>query len=156
MKKFTFGFIIGVICSAIAAWILMPKLMLTVRESKFDVEKTVAEIKSAAEKNGWQVPKIYNIQASLQKAGYKDATPVKIMSLCQPDHAYKILKDNEDRKVSAIMPCRIGIFKADDGKTYISGMNMGLMGKMFGGTIAKVIACVSEEEHRILKNVIKK
>ncbi len=155
MKKFIFGVIVGIILSGAALFYFMPRMMLVVRESKFDVDKTVAEIQKAAAKNGWQVPKVYDIQASLKNAGYKDLPPVKIMSLCQPDHAHNILKENADRKVTAIMPCRIGIYQDNNGKVYISGMNMGLMSKVFGGNIAKVIAYVTEEEHKILKNVIK-
>ena len=77
------------------------------------------------------------------------------MSLCQADHAYNILKNDIDKKVTAIMPCRIGVYEDKDGKVFVSGMNMGLMSKMFGGNIAKVMSGVAEEEHRILKDVIK-
>jgi hypothetical protein len=55
------------------------------------------------------------------------------------------------------MPCAWGVYKGKDGKVYISGMNMGLMGKMFGGNIAKVMGgTVSKDEQAILKNVIQK
>ena len=156
MKKFIIGLIMGMVLTGFAVWTLMPKLMLTVHESRFSVDQTVAEIQKVAKANGWQVPKVYDIQASLIKAGHKDLLPVKIMSLCQADHAYNILRNDDDKRVTAIMPCRIGIYEDKSGKVYISGMNMGLMSKMFGGNIAKVIACVEDEEQHILKGVIKK
>ncbi len=155
MKKYVFGLITGIILSVLSVWILMPKLMLTIHESKFNVDQTVSKIEKAAKSSGWQVPKVYNIQASLQKAGHKNVLPIKIMSLCQADHAYNILKNDIDKKVTAIMPCRIGVYEDKDGKVFVSGMNMGLMSKMFGGNIAKVMSGVAEEEHRILKDVIK-
>lgn len=54
------------------------------------------------------------------------------------------------------MPCAWGVYKGKDGKIYISGMNMGLMGKMFGGNIAKVMGeAVSKDEEQMLKEVIR-
>jgi uncharacterized protein (DUF302 family) len=82
-------------------------------------------------------------------------TPMKILSLCKPVYAYDILKNDNDKRVSAIMPCRIGVYQSENGKVFIAGMNMGLMSKMFGGNIAKVMSGVAEDEHNILKSVIK-
>ena len=58
-------------------------------------------------------------------------------------------------EVSTLMPCAWGVYKGDDGKVYISGMNMGLTGKLFGGNIAKVMgSSVSKDEKAMLKDVI--
>jgi hypothetical protein len=52
------------------------------------------------------------------------------------------------------MPCTIAVYESDDGKIYISKMNTGLMGKVFGGTIARVMGgCVSRDEAKILAKV---
>ncbi len=155
MKKFIFGVIIGAVLTGVSFWVLMPKFMLSIHESKYNVDKTVTEIEKSAKANNWQVPKIYALQASLQKLGHSDMTEAKIISLCQADHAYNILKNDADKRITAIMPCRIGVYEDKTGKVFIAGMNMGLMSKMFGGNIAKVMAGVAEEEHNILKNVIK-
>ena len=39
-----------------------------------------------------------------------------------------------------MMPCTISVYQKSDGKTYIGTMNAGLLGKMFGGMIAEVMA----------------
>ena len=70
--------------------------------------------------------------------------------MCQPDHAHKILSDDRNKKVSSMMPCRIGVFEDHMGKTYLSRMNIGLMSKMFGGTIELVMGTVAKEEHSML------
>jgi uncharacterized protein (DUF302 family) len=155
MKNFIFGVIIGIALTGFAVWSLMPKLMLTTHESKFNVDQTVAEIEKSSKAIGWQVPKIYFLQKSLQKAGYKEMSQMKILSICKPVYAYDILKNDSDKMVSAIMPCRLSVYEDKSGKVFVSGMNMGLMSKMFGGNIAKVMAGVAEEEHNILKSVIK-
>lgn len=150
------GLVIGMLLMGIIVWNVMPGKMLNVSKSKYDLEETVTAITEAAESRGWQVPKIYNLQKSLQNAGHEDMTQLKILSICQPHHAYNILKDDENKKVTAMMPCRIGVFKTKDGQVYISEMNIGLMSKMFGGTIEKVMGDVAGEEHEMLEGIIQK
>ncbi len=54
------------------------------------------------------------------------------------------------------MPCAIVVYEGDDGNVYLSSMNMGLMGKMFGGNIVKVMGgAVADDECRIICSVIK-
>jgi uncharacterized protein (DUF302 family) len=152
---FVAGLVIGLIVMGVAVWTLMPGMMITVHESKLGFEETVSEINESAIERGWAVPKIYDIQASLNNAGHEDMTRVKILSICQPEHAYSILKDNTDKKVTAIMPCRIGVYETADGRVFISEMNIGLMSKMFGGTIAEVMGGVAEEEKEMLRDIVK-
>ncbi len=52
------------------------------------------------------------------------------------------------------MPCRFGVYETKDGQVYISGMNIGLMSKMFGGIIEEVMGRVTEEEKEMLKDII--
>jgi hypothetical protein len=37
------------------------------------------------------------------------------------------------------MPIEIGIYEDKSGRVYVSELNVGLLGKMFGGTIAEVM-----------------
>jgi len=153
---FAVGLVVGMVLMGIIAWTVMPRMMLTVHKSKLNFEETVTAIDKSAKELAWQVPKIYDIQKSLKKAGYEDMTRVKILSICQPTPAYNILKDDNNKKVTAIMPCRIGVYETKDGQTYISGMNIGLMSKMFGGNIAKVMGGVAEGEKKMLENIIQR
>ncbi len=78
---------------------------------------------------------------------------VRLVELCNADHARAVLETNSE--VSTLMPCAFGVYEGGDGKVYISGMNMGLMGKMFGGRIAEVMGGhVAEDEHAILSRVV--
>jgi len=152
-RTFVAGLIMGAILTSVAGWMVMPTMMLTVHPSKYGIDKTVTIIKQASKTKGWLVPKVYDIQKSLQKAGHDDIASLKIISLCQPHHAYKILKEDANKKVLAVMPCRIGVYTAADGKTYITEMNIGLMGQMFGGTIAQVMKEAAADEREILASV---
>jgi uncharacterized protein (DUF302 family) len=118
------------------------------------LNETVVAIEQSALNRGWMVPKVYDLQASLTKAGHVDARPMKILSICQPDHAYAILSESDNRKVTAMMPCRIGVFEGDDGQVYVARMNIGLMSKMFGGTIQTVMGQVAAEEHEMLQGIV--
>ncbi len=152
--SFLIGLIAGIILTGILVWKLMPKLMLTVRKSKLGFSETISSIEEQATKHGWAVPKIYNLQKTLQEAGHEDMTQVQIISLCQPDHAYRVLQNDENKKIAGIMPCRIGVYTDAKGDVYLTKMNVKLMSKMFGSTVAKVMSSVADEEKWILQDVV--
>ncbi len=152
--SFALGFLVGVVVTGAVVWFAMPKVMFIIRKSHYGVDETVERIQAAAgSMGGWQVPKVYNIQQSLIKAGHPDAKPVRIMSLCHPHHAYAVLKDEKNRLISSIMPCRVGIYQMDNGDVYVAMMNSGLMSKMFGPDVARVMKEVSEDEEKMLTAV---
>jgi len=149
------GILIGAGITAFVGWKAMPSMMLTVHESKFpDVARTCEELKKAIEANGWSCPAIREMNKSMARHGVEFDRPVRIVELCKASYAKSVLSTNPE--VSTLMPCAWGVYEGPDGKVYISGMNMGLMGKMFGGTIAEVMGGqVSADEHKILESVVK-
>ena len=148
------GLIVGVAATVAIGGAAMPSMMLEVRQSRLAFDETVTAIETAAINQGWQVPKIYDLQQSLIKAGHENMTRMRILSLCQPDHAYNILSDDKNKMVAAMMPCRIGVFETADGKVYVSQMNIGLMSKLFGGKIEEVMGKVATEEETMLRDLL--
>ena len=148
------GVFLGIALTAIAGWLAMPRMMLTVHESKYsDVDKTCEELKTAIEAAGWSCPAIRDMNKSMAKHGVHHDQPVRLVELCQADYAHDILGDNPE--VSTLMPCAFGVYKGADDKVYVSGMNMGLMGKMFGGKIAEIMGSkVSQDEKKILEGIV--
>jgi len=49
------------------------------------------------------------------------------------------------------MPCKISIYKKQDGKVYIGTMNAGLMGKMFGPLVGEVMGKVAQDQKLFLE-----
>ena len=96
------------------------------KPSKFSFEKTVEAVKSAAQEAGWSIPTEHDMQMSMKKAG-KDVKPARIIVLCNADHAYQILNNDENKHFLSMMPCRIAIYEKNDGKTYLSIMNLSLI-----------------------------
>jgi uncharacterized protein (DUF302 family) len=156
MKKgiamFLTGIIVGIVITVLAIVVVLPKQMFVVHESKLGFEETVEAITASAADNKWSMPHQYDLQATMKKHGF-DVKPVKVFSLCNPKHAYEVLKANEERMASALMPCRIAVYEKD-GKTFVSMLNSGLFSKFMGAKIKEVMGAASRENKLIIAPVI--
>ncbi len=152
---FMSGLIAGILLTAVIVWLSMPKMMLVTHQSRYQsVEETCQQLKTAIEANGWSCPAIRDMNMTMSKQGVQMDRRVMIVELCKAEYAKDVLSTNPE--VSTLMPCAWGVYEGDDGNVYITGMNMGLMGKMFGGNIAKVMgASVAKDEKRMLKDIIR-
>ena len=147
------GIAIGVASTIAVGWNVMPNLMLDVHESALPFDATVTAIEVAAKEHGWMVPKVYDLQQSLKRAGH-EIGPTKVISLCQPEHAAGILSNDENKAVTGMMPCRIGVFQVEDRRVFVSKLNVGMMSKMFGGQIEQIMSKVSAEEKAMLNGIV--
>ncbi len=95
-----------------------------------------------------------DMNVSLAEHGVTFKPRVKLIKLCKAEYAESVL--TTDRHVSCLMPCTMAVWEGDDGKTYLSEMNMGLMAKLFGGNINRIMGGkVAKEEARILDGLVK-
>ena len=154
-KYILIGVIIGAILTGLTIVFTMPGLMISVHESRYSsVEETVSQLQAAIKKHGWSSPMVRDMNAAMEKGGHPSKRTVRLVELCKAEYAQKVLETNPE--VSTLMPCAWGVFTGNDGKIYIAGMNMGLMGKMFGGNIAKIMGgAVAGEEEAMLAEVIR-
>jgi uncharacterized protein (DUF302 family) len=139
MKKIVIGIIIGAVSVAVIMKMAMPGMMLIERTSPFGVDETVQRIESAVTNGGWEISRTMDMQKSLAKLG-QTVPRVTVIKICEPHHAAAIMNDDKALFVSTMMPCSIAVYEKTDGKTYVSTMNAGLMGRMFGGTVAKIMS----------------
>ncbi|MDH5472969.1 MAG: DUF302 domain-containing protein [Gammaproteobacteria bacterium] len=148
------GIVLGFLIMGIIVWIAMPPMMINVHRSPYGFDETVAAVeKAVTAQKGWKVSKVFDIQKNIIDAGYQDMTRVKIVSLCNPHYAKRILNDDKDKIVTTMMPLGIGVYETKDGIVYMSEMNVGLMGMMFGGTIADVMGNASIDISIMMKAV---
>ncbi|KRT53758.1 DUF302 domain-containing protein [endosymbiont of Ridgeia piscesae] len=147
---FAGGLFAGILLTAGTLWITLPQAMIRVHNSPLDFEQTVTTIRDSITAHGWVQPKVYNIQKSLDKEGYKGINRIKVLSLCQPGYAYEILSKDSNKRVSALMPCRISIYETSQGEVRVAEVNTGLMSRLFGGKIEEVMAKASGETRQIL------
>ena len=92
-------------------------------------------------------------RASLISAGHTGMTRLKVVSLCQPHYSYSLLQRDEHKFVSGIMPCRAAVYETTDGTVYISELNTGRLGSLFGGDIAEVMETISGEQERMFSHL---
>jgi len=145
------GFIAGVIVTGIIGWNMMPGMILHENVSPYGTEKTINIIKANAANIGWVVPSIKPLHKSILKHGGGKILPTMLVNLCQANHAFSILNEDENKKISVFMPCTISVYEKADGKTYIGSMNAGLLGQMFGGTVAEVMKNVASDQQSFIE-----
>jgi uncharacterized protein (DUF302 family) len=147
------GLVVGAGGVLLAGYLLLPGRMIQVMPSRFGHDETVAALQKAIEANGWVVQGTKDLQKALAKHNQKLDRRVTVIQLCKPEYAKSVL--DSDRHVACLMPCTIAVWEGDDGKTYLSKMNTGLMGTMFGGNIARVMGdAVSGDIRAILEGVV--
>ncbi len=139
MKAFLIGLLTGVLTTAVVATVVAPGLMLKERASPFGLDETVTAITNRVVAAGWTVSSILPLDQSVRKNGGDPGRPVRLLNLCQAQHASAILLDDKARIATTLMPCTISVYETAAG-VRIGLMNAGLMGRLFGGTIARVMA----------------
>lgn len=151
MIKALAGFIVGVIVIALGGWLMAPSLMFTERASPFGMEETVARIQHNIQKtgNGWALSGLRNPAKAVQTDG-GNVLPVMMIEACSTKYSKPILKDDTVRFLSILMPCKISIYKKNDGKVYIGTMNAALMGKLFGPLVGDVMGQVAADQKKFL------
>jgi len=150
------GLIAGFLLCGFIVYAVMPGMMIVTAECQFGFDDTLEKLQEHIKAEGWVVVggEPSSLNDSLAKHGRDFKPRVSRVKLCQPDYAKSVL--TTDRHVACLMPCSIAVWEGDDGKTYLSKMNVGLMGKMFGGNIAKVMGgSVAVDEHKILNGLLK-
>jgi uncharacterized protein (DUF302 family) len=147
------GFPLGFLAALMLVLAVMPGLMIVTHPSTRGFDETVAALEDAIRAQGWSSPGTMDLQASMAKQGVDFDPRVQVIKLCNAGYAKRVLTDA--RHVSSLMPCSISVWEDDSGRVFVSKMNTGLMGKMFGGTVAEVMGgSVARDEEAILASVI--
>lgn len=125
--------------------------MFDLKTSKLGFEETVTAIRSAAEKRGWKVGEVHDVQAAMKAEGVKDAPCLKVISACPRDANEQLAKASQGK--APPLPCRMTVFETKDGKVQIMRLNTGLFAKGMQGEAAKVLAQVAAEEEAVLQGI---
>lgn len=152
MLKAFGGIILGAAIVLLVVWNMAGRLIFNERVSPFTVEETVARIQQNIEAagNGWALSGLRNPVKPLQVAG-GNALPVLLIEACSPEYSGPILRDDKVRFLSLLMPCKISVYKKNDGKVYIGTMNAGLVGSLFGAQVGDVMKRVVADQQKFLE-----
>lgn len=145
------GLVLGVAIALAAVWNLAGGMMFEERVSPFTMEETVARIQHNVEAagNGWSLSGLRYPVRPLEAEGI-NALPVMLIEACSTKYSGPILKDDSVRFLSLLMPCKIGVYKKNDGKVYIGIMNAGLIGKLFGPLVGDTMTHVVKDQESFL------
>jgi len=124
-------------------------------KSAYGFEETISKLSEIIVASGWKVIYIHDLQETMKKNG-KDVTPVKVVELCNPNYAFRILSDDSLRIYSNMLPCRFSVHEKADGKTYVSRMNSALMANQIGGVVQEVMSNAYNDVEGFIEQVIEK
>ena len=149
------GVLVGMVLMGLAVWFAMPSLMLIRRRSNRSYDDVVASLSEGLQKKeDWRVVRINDYQESTVAFGALER--VCSLSVCNPRYAANILADDANRGVTAFMPLAIGVYEDKKGQVFASQLNVRLLGMMFGGTIAQVMATVGTDLNEVVAAVAAK
>lgn len=151
MWKLLGGVVLGLLVAVGVGYSMMDKLMFKETPSPFGMEETVARIQHNIQNtgNGWALSGLRNPAKAVQTDG-GNVLPVMMIEACSTRYSKPILKEDTVRFLSILMPCKISVYKKQDGKVYIGTMNAGLMGKMFGPLVGDVMGQVAADQKKFL------
>ncbi len=136
--------ILGMSLMGLIVWVAMPRMMLVTRKSRRSYAETLAALNEAVKgKADWKVLAVNDYQQAT--APFASLERVGSVNVCNPRYASTVLTRDSNRIVSAFMPLAVGVYEDRKGQVYVTEMNVGLMGRMFGGVIAKVMGMAGRD-----------
>ena len=147
--KIIVSFIVGAVVGIVALQVpavqqmigqSMGSQMLIEVESPLGFDETLVKLEENARGAGWKVPSKWkvNFQKNLLKVTGTDIGKNQVLKMCEPQAAAKMLVHEEYKRLTTMMPCTIAVYEKSNGKTYISIMNMEMLGMIYGGLIADI------------------
>jgi len=147
------AFGVGVIAALLVGFYSMPGLMMLEDESPYSFQETVERFEYEVTAGGWSVLQVHDMQDILANHGH-DVAAVKIYELCSSQYSAEILRLDDERIISPLMPCRVSIYEKSNGTTYIARMNSELMARPFGGVINDVMQTAAVETEEVIADVL--
>lgn len=121
------------------------------RVSPHDLNTTVRTLEANAKAAGWKVVGKREMHKIIAEQGGPRLAPVVLMELCSGKYSAKILADDGARWSSVLMPCTVAVYEKQDGKTYVSSMDIRAMKDMLSGTVLEVMTGgVADDQDKML------
>ncbi|MBF6597326.1 MAG: DUF302 domain-containing protein [Fermentimonas sp.] len=121
-------------------------------KSKYSFEETIKHLTELVPEYEWKIIQKLDLQETMRKNG-KDVLPVKVVEMCKPDYAYKLLSDDSLRIYANMMPCRVSVYEKSDGNTYISRMNSAMFAVQIGGVMQDVMSKAFEDVEKMIRKI---
>jgi len=102
------------------------ELDYTVKSSK-SFDEAVDAVTAAVPDLGFKVQHVHDLAAALQKKGHA-REPLKIIEICNADHAAAVLEKNV--KIALMLPCPIVVYE-EDGEVFVSTLRASVMADFY-------------------------
>jgi uncharacterized protein (DUF302 family) len=144
--------LVGMALMGLIVWFTMPLLMLVKHKSRLSYDETVTALSETFKKKGdWRVFAVNDYQKTTE--AFVKLERIASINFCNPRYASEILADDKNRCVTAFMPMGLGVYEDKRGQVFVSILNFGLLGKMFGGKISEVMGKAGKEVSEVVKFV---
>jgi uncharacterized protein (DUF302 family) len=144
--------LVGMALMGLIVWFTMPILMLIKHKSKLSYDETVTALsETLIKKQDWHVLNVNDFQKSTKD--FVTLERIGSIDICNPRYVSKILADDKNRGVTAFMPLDLGVYEDKKGQVFVSQLNVGLVGKMFGGTISKVMGMAGKDLSEVVESI---
>ncbi len=141
---FLAGVLWGVLIAFIAGVLYLRHSLILEYKSSLDYPTTVKALAGkAAATQGWLVR---TSPCSIPQPD--DKSRITQLSLCNAKFGKEILNDQNSRKTAAILPCTFAVYEKADGGTYISRLNVSLVGTILGGKAEPVMNSEISPDHK--------
>lgn len=121
--------------------------------SRYNFDETLKQLTELVVENEWKVIHVHDLHETMRKNG-KEVLPVKVVEICKPDYAYRLLSDDSLRIYSNMMPCRVSVYMKTDGITYISRMNSAMFASQIGGVMLEVMGKAFDDVEHMIKKIV--
>jgi uncharacterized protein (DUF302 family) len=146
------GFIAGIIFAGIAISVSSGEMMVKEFKSPYDFDKTVETVAQRINSaKGWHVTEIIDQNKEVKENGGYDIGNFKIIKYCHGGYSSRMLDTDDRKKIGNMMPKTFAVYEKSDGQVFVSTMNGGIMGKLFGGETEKIIEEVSLEVEDMMR-----
>lgn len=116
-----------------------PRAIVVEDVSRADFAGTLGKLKAQLATDGWNVVAEINLGQRLAKKGVQIPGGLVILELTSGQNAVPLLKSDDTRYVSALMPCSVSVYGKSDGSVMVSRMNAGLLAGMMEPQVAEVM-----------------
>lgn len=116
-----------------------PRAIVREDVSGQDFSTTLQTLKAQLAKDGWNIVAEINLGERLARKGVQLPGGLTILELTSGSNAVPLLKSDDTRYVSALMPCSVSVYGMSDGRVIVSRMNAGMMAGMMEPRVAEVM-----------------
>lgn len=104
--------------------------MVVENVSPADFATTVANLKEQLEADGWVILTEVNLGERLARRGVEIPEGLVLLGLTSGGQTIPLLRQDETRYISSMMPCGVSIYGLSDGRVIVSRANFAMMSEM--------------------------